>query len=322
MLGQAIADPFQFHAHPEVWVLVLFLIGAYVYAVKFVGPHAVPAGQPVVTRRNIVCFVGAMLLLEVASDYPMHDIGEQYLYSVHMLQHMMLSYFMPPLVLLATPEWLLRVLVGNGRGYAVLKWFAKPVVAGILFNLAVMVTHIPGVVNASVESSSPVLHYSLHVMVVTTALLMWMPVCGPFKELQMGTPGKMIYLFLQSVVPTIPAGWLAFADGAVYKAYLKPVRLWGISVTTDQQMAGALMKVGGSMFLWTIIIILWFTRFSRPVRDEYDYKRGHTMPESEIVGHDDDPLTYDEVEREFRRVPAPDEPAPAGERPPGSVIDS
>jgi putative membrane protein len=308
MPGQAIADPFQFHAHPEVWVLVLFLVGAYIYAIKFVGPHAVPAGQPVVTRKNIRCFIGAMVLLELASDYPIHDIGEKYLYSVHMLQHMMLSYFMPPLVLLATPEWLLRLIVGNGRAYAVLKWFAKPVVAGVLFNLAVMVTHVPGVVNASVESPSPWLHYMLHVMVVCTALLMWMPVCGPFKELQMGTPGKMIYLFLQSVVPTVPAGWLAFADGAVYKAYLKPVRLWGISVTTDQQLAGAIMKTGGSIFLWTIIVTLWFTRFSASNRHEYDYKRGHAMPNAEIVGHDDDPLTYDAVAREFARVPAPDEP--------------
>ena len=80
-----------------------------------VGPHAVPAGQPVVTRRNMRCFVAAMVLLWAASDWPIHDIGEQYLYSVHMLQHMMLSYFLPPLALLATPEWLLRVLVGDGR---------------------------------------------------------------------------------------------------------------------------------------------------------------------------------------------------------------
>jgi putative membrane protein len=137
---------------------------------------------------------------------------------------------------------------------------------------------------------------------------MWMPVCGPFKELQMGTPGKMVYLFLQSVVPAIPAGWLAFADGAVYKAYVRPERLWGISVTTDQQIAGAIMKTGGSIYLWTIIIILWFTRFSRPVRDEYDFRRRHQMPSAEIVGSDDDPLTFDAVQREFDKAPAPGEP--------------
>ena len=49
-------------------------------------------------------------MLCAASDWPLHDISEEYLYSAHMLQHMMLTYFLPPLVLLATPEWLLRVL--------------------------------------------------------------------------------------------------------------------------------------------------------------------------------------------------------------------
>ena len=69
-------------------------------------------------------------------------------------------------MLLATPEWLLRVLVGNGRVYGVLRWLCKPVVAGLIFNLAVIITHIPGVVNASVTSDGAGLHYSLHVMVV------------------------------------------------------------------------------------------------------------------------------------------------------------
>jgi putative membrane protein len=177
------------------------------------------------------------------------------------------------------------------------------------------------VVNTSVTSSSPVTHYLIHVMVVVTALLMWMPVCGPFREFHMGTPGKMIYLFLQSVVPTIPAGWLAFAEGTVYRSYDKPVRVWGLSVTIDQQLAGAIMKTGGSIFLWTIIVTLWFTRFSASNRSEYDYKRGRRMPSAEIVGHDDDPLTFAQVQREFARVPARGEPQPAAERPAGSVTD-
>lgn len=316
MLGQVAVDPLRFQAHPEVWVLVTFLIGAYIYAVRAVGPHAVPAGQPVVSRRNVVAFGAAMVMLWAASDWPIHDIGEEYLYSVHMVQHMMLSYFLPPLALLATPEWLLRVLVGDGRAYRVLSWLCKPVVAGVAFNLAVIVSHIPGVVNASVTSPSPVLHYFVHVMVVTTGLLMWMPVCGPFRELRMGTAPTMIYLFLMSVVPTIPAAWLTFADGAVYKAYDRPVRLWGISVTADQQLAGAVMKLGGSIFLWSIIITLWFTRFAASNRDEYDFRRGRLMPSAEIVGHDDEELTYDHVAREFARLPAAPEPTPSPERRP------
>ena len=294
-MGQTedVTDPFRFQAHVDVWLLVAGLTAGYVYMVRVVGPPAVAAGQPVVTRRNVIAFGAAMLMLWLASDWPIHDVGEQYLYSVHMLQHMMLAYFLPPLALLATPEWLLRVLVGDGRLYAVVRWLCKPVVAGVLFNLAVMVTHIPGVVNASVTSDRPFVHYSLHLMVVVTGLLMWMPVCGPFRELRMGTAGTMIYLFLMSVVPTVPAGWLAFAEGSVYNAYDQPVRVWGLSVTADQQIAGAVMKTGGSIFLWSIIVTLWFTRFAARHGDEYDYRR---------------PLTFDDVEREFARVPAVHEP--------------
>jgi putative membrane protein len=100
------------------------------------------------------------------------------------------------------------------------------------------------------------------------------------------------------------------------------VRVWGWSVTMDQQLAGAIMKTGGSIFLWSIIVVLWFTRFSASNRDEYDYRRGRRMPSAEIVGHDDDPLTYEQVEREFARVPPAGEPHPAADRPTGSVTDS
>ncbi len=309
MLAQAslTADPFRFVWHPEVWLLVAFLIGAYVYMVRVIGPHAVPVGQPPVSRRQWCYFVAAMLMLWAASDWPIHDLGEQYLYSVHMLQHMMLSYFLPPLALLATPEWLLRTLIGNGRLYRVVRWLCRPIAAGVIFNLAVMVTHVPGVVNASVESGP--LHYGLHVLVVTTSLLMWMPVVGPFPEFRLGPAGTTIYLFLQSVVPTVPAGWLVFAEGVVYKHYgEQPVRVWGISPTDDQQIAGAIMKVGGSMFLWTIVVYVFFKKFASSYGESHDYRRGVQMPTAEITGHDEAPLTTADVEREFARVPAIPEP--------------
>lgn len=310
-------DPWRFQPHPEVWLLVAFLIGAYVYMVRVIGPHAVPVGVAPVSRRNVTCFVGAMALLWLASDWPMHDIAEEYLYSAHMLQHMALSYFMPPLVLLATPEWLLRTLVGEGRGYQVYRWFAHPVVAGVLFNLMVMVTHIPGVVNAS--GGNPILHYSVHVGVVVTAIVMWTPVVGPFRELRIATNPAMIYLFLQSIVPTVPAGWLTFAEGIVYKHYDIPVRVWGVSATDDQQMAGAIMKLGGSMFLWTIVVYLFITRFNRQFHREQTYRRSARMPDVEVVDNEDFPLTYDAVQREFARTaaPDPDGPTPSGtsERP-------
>lgn len=285
-------DPWRFQAHPELWLLVAFLIGAYIYAVRVIGPQAVPSG-PVVTRKNIVAFTAAILILWVSSDWPMHDLAEEYLYSMHMLQHMALSYFVPPLALLAMPEWMFRALVGDKGAYRVVRWFSKPVIAGVLFNVVVMVTHIPALVNRS-AASSPV-HYSLHVLVVTSAILMWIPLCGPAAEMRIGYGAKMIYLFLMSIVPTVPAGWLTFAEGTVYKHYDTPVRVWGMSVETDQQLAGAIMKIGGSIFLWAIVIFMFFRRFARGFNEQQNYVRDET-------------LTFEEVERAFETTPPAPEP--------------
>ena len=308
MLG-TVADPiWQFHPHPEVWLLVATIAGAYAYAIRVIGPMVVPAGQAVVRRKQLWCFGVGLALLWFASDWPVHDIAEQRLYSVHMLQHMILAYFMPPLMLLAVPTWLGRLVLGDGRVWSAFRWLAKPVAAGVIFNIVLMVSHIPGVVNASVDSSNGLLHYSLHVLLVLTALLMWTPVCGPFPELRIGPGAQMIYLFAMSIIPTVPAGWLTFADGVVYKAYAQDPRLWGISVQTDQQLAGAIMKVGGSTFLWVLIAYIFFSRFMGNWEEQNTYRRSRRIPDAEIVGHDDTPLTYDEVTRAFDAGPPAEEP--------------
>jgi putative membrane protein len=300
MFAATFADPWRFEPNVEVYVLVAFLVGAYMYAVRYIGPHAVEPGQPVVTRRQVGCFVGALVLLFTASTWPIHQIGESYLYSVHMLQHMMLSYFMPPLVLLATPEWLARALVGEGRAYRVVRVLSKPVLAAVLFNVAVVVTHVPGVVNTG--TADPVLHYLLHVMVVTAALIMWMPVLGPFPELHLSPLAKLPYLFAQSVLPTVPAGWLTFADDTVYHHYSQPVRVWGLSPTDDQQIAGAIMKTGGGIFLWTVILVMFIRRVAPDWRQDAALRR---RSEGDV------PLTFEDVSAEFARTPAPPEPPSA-----------
>ena len=111
-----------------------------------------------------------------------------------------------------------------------MRWLTHPVVAAVLFNGAVMIVHIP-IARQRVRAGQRDrwLHYGMHVLLVLTALLMWMPVCGPFPSSGSALMGSLIYLFLQSVVPDVPAAWLTFADGVVYKAYDQPVRLWGIS---------------------------------------------------------------------------------------------
>jgi len=292
-----LVSPWRFQAHPEVWLLVLFVVASWWYAVRFIAPHTpeVRSGSPTVTRRQGWLFVSAVAMMWLASDWPIHDISEEYLYSVHMFQHMALSYFLPLLAVLATPLWLFRAVLGSPRAGRAIRWLAQPVIAGFIFNVVIIITHIPGVVNQSV--SNPLLHYSVHVAVVLSSLLMWIPIAAPDPLMRIGYGGRMVYLFLMSVIPTVPAAWLTFAEGAVYKHYDIAVRVWGLSVTTDQQIAGAIMKTGGSIFLWSIIVFLWFKRFMGGYGRQQSYRR---TP--------DKTLTYDEVTKAFDRVPAAPEP--------------
>src|SRR5262245_55161771 len=216
--------PYQ--AHPDVWLLVAGAIGLGWYAVRVVGRNAVRDGSPIVTRRQVGWFVAGLAVLWAASDWPIHDIAEERLYSVHMLQHLLISYVAAPMFLLATPTWLARLLVGEGRW---LRKLCHPVVAGVIYNAVIVFLHWQNTVNASV--ANPVAHYGLHVLLFSASLLMWMPVCGPVPELRLSLPGQMVYLFAMSIVPTVPAAWLTMAEGVVYSAYDIPERLWGLSAT-------------------------------------------------------------------------------------------
>ena len=255
----------EYELHPEVWLLVAAVVAFGVYSVRSIGPLAVTDGSPIVTAPQKRYFLAGVLLLWLAADWPMHDIAEKHLYSVHMVQHLLISFIVPPLLLLAMPAWLARLLIlDDGVAQRLLRPLTKPLMAGLLFNVFQILTHWGAVVNLSVENGA--FHYALHLGVFFSALLMWFPILGPLKEMQMSEPGKMIYLFLMSVVPTVPAGWLTFAEGVVYSSYDHADPLWGISPTHDQQVAGAVMKIIGGFYLWSLIA-LRFMRFASGQRE-------------------------------------------------------
>jgi len=279
ILSAAGVDFWRWQPHPEVWVLVGGVIGLAIYALRVVGPKVVPAGQPVVSRQQLAWFGLGVVLLWLASDWPMHDIAEEYLFSAHMIQHMLLTFVVPPVLLLATPEWLARLVLGRGTAKKVFYFLARPVPAALLFNGFLVFTHAPGTVNMAVQNA--LVHYLVHTVLVFTAFLLWMPVCGPLPELRISYPAQMLYLFVTSIVPTVPAGWLTFAEGAVYSAYDVPARLWDISVTSDQQAAGAIMKLIGGSFLWLVITIRffqWAAKFSDTDKASDQAGPAHDLP--------------------------------------------
>lgn len=305
----AAEDFWRWQPHPEVWVLVLGVTALYLYALRSLGPRVVPAGRPAATPAQKRWFVLGLVLLWVAADWPMHDVAEEYLYSVHMLQHMLLAFFIPPVMLLATPEWLARLVVGGGTAG---RWFlklARPVPAAVVFNAVQLTTHWTVIVNASVTNG--LLHYGLHTVVVVTAFAVWMPVVSPLPEYRISAPAQCVHLFLTSIVPTVPAAWLALAEGVVYDAYDTPARLFGVSVTADQQVAGLIMKLGGGIFLW-IVIVYVFTRWVVGQDRGTRARRVVVDDRGEVLSVDGEPaLTFETVSDAFERTgPPPREAAP------------
>jgi putative membrane protein len=290
----AAAQPWVFQLHLEVWFLVAAVVGLGLYTSRRIAP-LVKGGT--ITRRQKCFFWAGAAVLWLASDWPVHDIAEEYLYSVHMVQHLLLTFVFPPLVLLAVPPWLARLVVGDGAVWSWLRRFSRPVVAGLVFNGLTALTHWSVVVNTAVENGP--FHYGIHLAMVMAAFLMWMPVCGPFEELRISLPGQMVYLFLMSVLPTIPAAWLTFAENPIYSSYAEADRLWNVTAANDQQMAGLIMKIGGGMYLWTIITYLFFVW---AMRSEQAERAGIVVGERDL-------LTWTEVQATFDRLgPGPAEP--------------
>ncbi|MGH2765299.1 MAG: cytochrome c oxidase assembly protein [Actinomycetota bacterium] len=271
------------HPHADVWALVLVLLGGYWLALRRWGPRHVTPGEPPATRGQVISWVLGVLTLLVAADWPVHELGEERLLSVHMVQHLLLSLVAPPLLLAGIPGWLLRALLHPRWAFAVVRGLSRPLIALLLFNAFIAVSHWPALVDLALRSE--LAHLGLHTALVITALLMWMPVLSPVVEIpRLRYPGQMLYLFAQSIVPTVPASFLTFADSPIYPFYGIAAPLLGVDAVTDQRVAGLIMKLVGGLILWGFIAVLFF--------------KWHNQEE---LGGTDEPVWQD-VERHLNRL--------------------
>jgi len=258
----------DFHIHPDVWLVMAAVWGAYLAAVRRHRAVAEPGEGPQ-TRRRTVLFSAGVLVLWLAAGWPVHDLAEDYLYSVHMLQHLLFSLVAAPLLVSGVPPWMLRRLLAPRPVGVVFAFLTRPLVAIVVFNGVLLFTHWPAVVEASVRSEP--IHLGLHLLVVGSALVMWWPVLSSLPELPaLRAPAQMLYLFIQSLAPTIPAAFLTFGEQTLYPIYATFPRIWGIDPLTDQLIAGLIMKLGGGLILWAVIATVFFRWFGQEQRGGWD----------------------------------------------------
>ena len=282
------------HAHIDVLAIIATAAFAWTMAVRLEQRRreedaidAEGVAEPVITRRQVGCFVAGLAAIFVASDWPVHDLAEGYLYSVHMVQHMLITLVAAPLLLLGTPAWLARRLL-PGRLLRVVRQAARPVPNLFQFNAILVLSHWPFWVNATLRNHP--LHFVAHALLLLSALLMWMVIVSPLPEVPRARPPmQMLYLFLQTLLPTVPASFLTFGSKPLYSFYETVPRLYGWTALSDQQVAGLILKLVGGFYLYTIIAFVFFRWYG----DEERKERETRLPET---------LYWDDVERELKQL--------------------
>ena len=242
-----------FHVHPSVIVVLGGLAWAYLAAAT---RHQRVTGDRLESRRR-ARFLGGVAVLFLGASWPIHDLAEGYLYSMHMVQHMLFTFVAAPLLLTGAPAWMWRALLRPAPVRAAWALLTRPLVALIVANGVLFFVHWPAVVTLSVRSE--LAHFSLHSLLLGSAIVMWWPVVSPLPELPpLSRPGQLLYLFFQSLAPTIPASFLTFGTTPLYPVYAAFPRIWGIDPLTDQLIAGLVMKLVGGLILWVVIAAVFF----------------------------------------------------------------
>lgn len=243
---------------PSILLGITFLLGGYLAAI---GPLRTnfPDARPVSNGRVVSFFIGALCIV-AALVSPIDDIGDHYLFSVHMTQHLLLTLAAPPLLLLGTPDWLARPLLALPLVLRLGRYLTRAAPALLLFNFVFVAYHVPALYEMSLQNES--LHIAIHILLMITATVTWMPVLSPLQELpRLSYPFQILYLFLAAIPPTILAALITFATDVLYPTYASAPRVFGIPAIDDQQIAGLVMWIPGTTVYLTALSLVFFKWF-------------------------------------------------------------
>jgi cytochrome c oxidase assembly factor CtaG len=257
---------FDWSFDPTVWLPAIVAVLAWRSGVNRVN-RAHP-GNPVPRRRTVSWLLGiAAILVALDSGIERYDTT---LFSVHMVQHLLLTLVAPPLLLYAGPiTLLLRVSSAETRRRWVLpllharvvRVLAFPVVSWVLFAGVMWGTHFSPLFDLSLEND--LVHRLEHALFLTSALLFWWPVVGPDPApWRMAPAVRVMYAGLQMPQSTFLAVAIYIATTPLYPHYVTNIRSWGPTPLEDQQIAGGIMWIGGD-FAFLIAVILLVVAWMR-----------------------------------------------------------
>ncbi len=255
MSESAVAALTAWSLEPSIWLGMALLVAAHfaagsLWRVPF--KHAAP-----VSRAQRVWFLVGAFIMWFALVSPIDDISDHYLFSMHMVQHILLTLVAPPLMLVGTPGWMLEPLVRFKPLAKVLGVLTMPVLAFAIFNLDFAVWHMPMFYEATLENQT--IHIVEHLLFIGTGFLNWWAILSPVSELpRLPYPAQILYLFLDAVPSTVLGAIFIFGNDVLYPTYAAAPRIFGISALDDQLFAGLVMAMPGAMIYLVALSIVFF----------------------------------------------------------------
>jgi len=216
-------------------------------------------GAPVPLARRL-SFVLGLALATLALASPVAAIGEERLFSAHMLQHVLLGDLAALALVAGLTGPILRPVLAI-RTLDRLRVLAHPFVALPLWALNLYLWHLPVLYEAGLSSGA--VHALQHILFFGLGALMWAPVVEVLPApLWFGTGAKLAYIVVVRLLETVLGNVFFWSGAVIYATYERAERLWGLSPLADQGIAGAIMMIEGSVV--TIGALAWlFLRLGR-----------------------------------------------------------
>ena len=249
---------------PTIVIGELALLVAYAWAWRF---------RP---SRRLWFGVGGVLLMAWTLMGPLDVLGDDYLFSAHMLEHMLLDFVVPPLLIAGLPADRMRALLDWAPACRLERFLSRPLVALIAGVGTLWLWHVPALYDAAVFNET--IHAFEHLAFMVTGSVLFWPVFSPLPERRLRAPQALFLLFAAAFANSLLGILLTFAPLGVYQAYLHPddelgllplLRdRWGIGALFDQQLGGLFMWVLGGVILLSVVLVVmarWFA--AEPARD-------------------------------------------------------
>jgi putative membrane protein len=268
----------QIHWFADPAVLAPLALLAVVYVRRF-RQARVEAGGRGATWLHALAFAGAMLALLGALVTPVDGIGEDYLFSAHMLQHVLLGDIAPLLLLLSLSRVILRPVTRRLiRLERALGPLASPWTAIALWLGTMYLWHIPALYDAAVEH--PLLHALEHFSFFAAGIALWWPLVQPIPMRHALTGLQPLGYIAAAKGGLAALGlFLAWSPTAHYPWYEDAPRIWGLTAVEDQNVAGVIMMVEQSMTL--VLVMVWvFVRML--ARSEQEELRRERLEEAQV----------------------------------------